>query len=73
MNNETLLQLLRQVLLSIEVEKAKNESKAVNDSLVIKGLNITVEELKKSQNGTELLIKAHNDLYERVEALEENS
>jgi hypothetical protein len=73
MNNETLLQLLRQVLLSLEVEKAKNESKAVNDSLVIKGLNITVEELKKSQNGTELLIKAHNDLYERVEALEENS
>jgi hypothetical protein len=65
--------LLIAALQKMESELKNAETAKCGADLYIEGTGLTLEQLKTAKNGMELLVKAHNDLHKRVQALEENS
>ena len=69
MSNQEISKMIAQLQAAIAQEVHSEETPKAQDKLIIKGLNISYDELIKRPDAQEVLIRLHNDMSDRLEAL----
>lgn len=69
MNKKNINELIASLLEAIAQEVHSEETSKAQDKLIIKGLNISYDELIKRPDAQEALIRLHNEMSDRLEAL----
>jgi hypothetical protein len=69
MNKKHINELIASLLEAIAQEVHSEETPKAPDKLIISGLNISYDELIKRPDAQEVLIRLHNDMSDRLEAL----
>ena len=69
MKNQNINELIASLLEAIAQEVHSQETPKAQDKLIIKGLNISYDELIKRPDAQEALIRLHNEMSDRLDAL----
>jgi hypothetical protein len=69
MSNQEISKMIAQLQAAIAQEVQSKETPKAQDKLIISGLNISYDELIKRPDAQETLIRLHNDMSDRLEAL----